>query len=255
MSANYQPTKVLIDGKFKLIERGAFHTSETKLAERWNANRKTVDKFLKLLECDNMITIKKSRQNGTTINVTNYELYQAILDGSRDNDVDNELDNESASKAHRTGHREELKKLRNKELKKKEKDQNTLSGASRSDDVRAVIEYLNRWLGTRYKPGSESSKKHINARFAEGFTLDDFVTVIDKKALEWSHRPDMAQYLRPETLFCAKHFESYLNQPWTDGRKRSDTDIALANFASSADAGETLADMYLPGGMGADGAL
>ena len=45
----------------------------------------------------------------------------------------------------------------------------------------------------------------------DGFTVDDFKAVIDKKAKEWKGT-EMAQYLRPETLFGTK-FESYLNAP------------------------------------------
>lgn len=60
------------------------------------------------------------------------------------------------------------------------------------------------------------------ARKNEGFTLDDFKTVIAKKAAEWGKEPekgqkDMRPYLRPETLFGTK-FESYLNQPVGKGR-------------------------------------
>jgi hypothetical protein len=44
---------------------------------------------------------------------------------------------------------------------------------------------------------------------AEGYSVDDFITVIDKKCLDWLNT-DYEQYLRPETLFGTK-FESYLN--------------------------------------------
>ena len=43
-------------------------------------------------------------------------------------------------------------------------------------------------------------------------TEEDFKIVIDKKYEAWHDDKDMAQYLRPETLFSNK-FESYLNQP------------------------------------------
>lgn len=77
----------------------------------------------------------------------------------------------------------------------------------------AVIEYLNGKAGTSYRASAQATKRHINARIADGFTLDDFKTVIDKKCAEWL-ASDMAKYLRPETLFGSK-FESYLNAPVT----------------------------------------
>ena len=51
----------------------------------------------------------------------------------------------------------------------------------------------------------------LKARFDEGFTLDEFVTVIDFKSEKWANDPDMAKYLRPETLFGTK-MDRYLNE-------------------------------------------
>lgn len=75
----------------------------------------------------------------------------------------------------------------------------------------AVIEHLNTKAGTKYHASANTTKRHIHARVAEGFTLNDFKTVIDKKCAEWVGT-DMQKYLRPETLFGTK-FESYLNAP------------------------------------------
>ena len=72
-----------------------------------------------------------------------------------------------------------------------------------------VINYLNEKANTGYKPNTKNTVKHINARLAEGYTVEDFKTVIDKKCAEWKGT-EMEQYLRPETLFGTK-FESYLN--------------------------------------------
>ncbi|MBS6157694.1 MAG: conserved phage C-terminal domain-containing protein, partial [Sutterella sp.] len=63
---------------------------------------------------------------------------------------------------------------------------------------------------TRYKASTASTRKHIKARLDEGFTIDDFKMVIDKKCSEWLNNSKMEQYLRPETLFGTK-FEGYLN--------------------------------------------
>ena len=76
--------------------------------------------------------------------------------------------------------------------------------------IRDVITYLNNKLGSRYTYTADYINKHINARLEEGFTYEDFVTVIDKKYKEW-HGTDMAKFLRPETLFSTK-FQQYLNQ-------------------------------------------
>lgn len=73
-----------------------------------------------------------------------------------------------------------------------------------------VIDYLNEKAGTAFRSKSKDSRKHIKARFDEGFTVDDFKTVIDKKVAEWKGT-DMSKFLRPSTLFGPK-FEGYLNQ-------------------------------------------
>ncbi|MBR5544878.1 MAG: phage protein [Clostridia bacterium] len=74
-----------------------------------------------------------------------------------------------------------------------------------------IIEYLNQKANVSYKASTKKTKSCIHARLTEGFTIDDFKTVIDKKCAEWIGT-DFQQYLRPETLFGTK-FESYLNAP------------------------------------------
>lgn len=76
--------------------------------------------------------------------------------------------------------------------------------------TRAVLSKLNSLCGTRYKATSEKTKGLVKARMNEGFTLADFETVIEKKAVEWTGT-EYEKFLRPETLFGPK-FESYLNQ-------------------------------------------
>lgn len=73
-----------------------------------------------------------------------------------------------------------------------------------------IIEHLNEVCGTQYRASSAKTKRLIDARYKEGFTVNDFFTVIDKKASVWLGT-DFEKYLRPETLFGTK-FESYLNE-------------------------------------------
>lgn len=77
--------------------------------------------------------------------------------------------------------------------------------------VRAIIQYLNKATGKQYKVQVPKTQKLISARMSEGFDVDDFIVVIDRKCREWKGT-DMEKYLRPETLFGTK-FEGYLNQP------------------------------------------
>ena len=88
-----------------------------------------------------------------------------------------------------------------------------------------IISYLNEKTGKKLRWDVKSNQNEIKARFNEGYTLDDFKTVIDKKYNEWGRKPtkeelqrgikDMRIYLRPKTLF-GSNFDVYLNQEQTE---------------------------------------
>ena len=78
------------------------------------------------------------------------------------------------------------------------------------EEVKEVIEDLNLVLGTAYKSNSKQTKQHINARIAEGHTIEDFKKVHRTMLKNWGADPKMCKYLRPQTLYSPK-FESYLN--------------------------------------------
>lgn len=90
------------------------------------------------------------------------------------------------------------------------KDTNIQKDINNKNIYSDTIEYLNSKAGTKYKSTSKNTIRHIQARINEGYTLEDFKTVIDKKCSEWLNT-DMEKYLCPETLFGSK-FEKYLNQ-------------------------------------------
>ncbi|WP_354092888.1 conserved phage C-terminal domain-containing protein [Clostridium gasigenes] len=73
-----------------------------------------------------------------------------------------------------------------------------------------VIDYLNEKCHKKYRLTTGKTQKLINARVREGFAIDDFKNVIDRKSKSWLGC-SMEKYLRPETLFGTK-FESYLNE-------------------------------------------
>jgi uncharacterized phage protein (TIGR02220 family) len=87
-----------------------------------------------------------------------------------------------------------------------------LEAADNEKMAKQIIDHLNERTGSHYKYSS-SSMKVIFARLHDNFTVEDCITVIDKKSDEWLDNPEMAQYLRPETLFRPSKFEGYLNQP------------------------------------------
>lgn len=82
---------------------------------------------------------------------------------------------------------------------------------SGSGSIAAIIDYLNERVGTHYTYHNKSINGLIKARLSEGFTIDDFKTVVDNKVAEWTGT-EWAKFLRPKTLFAPSHFEEYLNQ-------------------------------------------
>ena len=94
--------------------------------------------------------------------------------------------------------------LRNALEEDKEEDKN------KNNIIKDIVEYLNIKTNSSNRYSSDKTRRTINARLNEGFTLDDFKKVIDIKTTQWLGDQKMEQYLRPETLFGTK-FEAYLN--------------------------------------------
>ena len=94
------------------------------------------------------------------------------------------------------------------------------------EKIKIIIAYLNEKAGMKYRSTSKSTTQHIHARLEEGFTVDDFKIVIDKKCAEWLGT-DFAQYLRPVTLFGTK-FEAYLNAPEIKRRNYGQTGVEVS---------------------------
>lgn len=105
--------------------------------------------------------------------------------------------------------------------------------AAAPEHVTEIISYLNEKTGAAYRPTTKPTISAINARMQEGYTVDDFKSVIDIKAAQWKGDASMAKYLRPETLFCPSHFESYLNEQHT--APAANTDAALKDMPEASE--------------------
>lgn len=77
--------------------------------------------------------------------------------------------------------------------------------------IKEIIEYLNHVTNSKYRYKTASTKKMLNARINEGYTLADFKRVIDVKSSQWLNS-DMEKFLRPSTLFNASKFDNYANE-------------------------------------------
>lgn len=78
------------------------------------------------------------------------------------------------------------------------------------ETTKAILTHLNKITGANFRSSSKTTQAKINARLNEGYNLDDFIVVIDKKWNEWKDT-EFERYMCPDTLFGTK-FEKYLNQ-------------------------------------------
>jgi len=113
-------------------------------------------------------------------------------------------------------------------------ESNAIKGKERKGKdtiIKEIITYFNQKANKNFTLKSKANNSMINARLNEGFRIEDFKKIIDNKVRKWKGKSWTGKndeicygddYLRPETLFCAKHFESYLNEPV----KKTDDEIA-----------------------------
>lgn len=78
-----------------------------------------------------------------------------------------------------------------------------------TDQAKQVLNYLNQTTGSRYQV-SKSSLDNIRARLREGFTPEEQQLTVDYMHAKWGGDLEMAEYLRPSTLFQPSKFPGYL---------------------------------------------
>ncbi|MBG1272571.1 DnaD domain protein [Lactobacillus paracasei subsp. paracasei] len=130
MMVNHEPRKVLVNGNLITIGVGQRLTSIKKLSESWGTTRRTVDRFLSLLEEDKMIEVQKTKTKGTTIKVLHYADYQTFPPETGKGSAQQR----AQRTAQRTTHKQEPKELL-KNLEK-EKEKKSLSSLGRGDLVK-----------------------------------------------------------------------------------------------------------------------
>src|SRR5699024_6566342 len=171
-------------------------------AELYDVHKITISKWLKNLENNGYIRTELKYVYGTKqvskrlIYINDTPISQ-IAKGYKSNDYDPVSQNA----------KEELSTTSNNNTR----DINTLSGNPTRTPYKEIIDYLNEKTGRKYKHTAKLNRRVIKARMNEGYTIEDFKTVIDKKTAKWIKDKKMEEFLRPETLFGNK-FDRYLNE-------------------------------------------
>lgn len=73
--AMHHEKKLFIDGEILVVPRGSFMTSIVKLSDRWGWSRNKVNRYLELLESEQMLNTQRTPK-GTLVTIVKYEDYQ-----------------------------------------------------------------------------------------------------------------------------------------------------------------------------------
>ncbi|HFI0644855.1 TPA: conserved phage C-terminal domain-containing protein [Streptococcus suis] len=218
LSNNAKLMYMLLFGRLELSIKNGWHDKEGNVFQYYtneqlmvdlNSSEKTIIKFKK--ELKDVGLLEEVRQGNNLPN----RIYISAVDGAVNSTV-SELENLQYGAVKNTV--SELEKLQTNKTENNKTDK-----SNNIDIVSEVILYLNQVAGTRFTAGSQATKKHINARLKEGYTLEDFKQVIDTKTSEWQGT-EFAKFLRPVTLFGTK-FENYINQQQPRSRKNNTTEV------------------------------
>ena len=223
---NHAPAKIPNrDGTFTTIQPGQHATSYRIIAKgvgyyeglKWKEpNTKTIKSILDWMVAQEMITVQGNTL-GTIVTVVNWQVYQkeAVKGNTKETPREHLMDTNNNDK---------------EELKNEKKNIMPFT---------EIIDHLNQKTGKNFKPDTQKTKTLVKARFAEGFTVDDFKKVIDLKTKEWLNDKHWQKYLRPETLFGTK-FESYLNEAPKDAQKKPQKEFVPKFVYYDRDTGELL---------------
>lgn len=215
MKANHDPADIY--GIH--LEPGQFLTSREKLADDYNGiltkrskeyvSPLTIYSWLRLLKRNSLIGLESSSEN-TVVTVFGWDGNLNGLQKSNNNSTSTQQQVNSDSTS--TQHKQELRDLETKETKRDKDNVREVEPTQLDGQVCEVISYLNAQAQKKYRANSKDTLRIVKARIREGVSVEQLKYVIDVKTAEWLNNPDMNKFLRPSTLFTAKHVEEYGNQ-------------------------------------------
>ena len=204
---NHEPNMWVWEGEKFEVQRGQTITSLEKLQKEIGkgVSIQNIRTALNNLEKYGFLT-NKSTKTGRLITIVNYDELQSI-DNEDNKDINKDLT--------------KTQQRPNKDLTSNNNDNHNNNDNNNKQyindiiytQIKEIITYLNEKANTSYRPTTKKTISLIKARFNEGFNIDDFKTVIDKKISSWTGT-EWEKFIRPETLFGTK-FESYLNEKVT----------------------------------------
>lgn len=130
-------------------------------------------------------------------------------------------------------HSESIKKHTESIPKANEKHSETyVIRNTNTEYVIEILKYLNEKTGSHFGE-TKNNVQLITARLNDGYTVEDFKKVIDKKVKAWKSDSKMCKFLKPSTLFAPSHFDDYLNEPEERPKSNGFTEMRRADYNMS----------------------
>lgn len=199
--ANHKDKKTLFNNEMITIKRGQHLTSIRKLAERWGWSRGKVDRFLRLLENEQMVDTKRATNN-ILINIVNYNVYQYTEDDRRATDG-HETDHRRATDEPQTDTNNNDKNVKNE----------------KKDIYNASFEEF--WKIYAKKKDKGRAYECYKARLANGFSEAEMLEACKNYMAECKKNDTPLKYIKDAKTFLGVNtpFVDYLPKKDTNGRE------------------------------------
>jgi uncharacterized phage protein (TIGR02220 family) len=241
LQASHRPHRTILGGQTVEVKAGQFVSGIRHLSDATGVSFQRVRSSLEFFEREGMIARDTTRRSGTVFTVfgcaensdfsntpSTHQINTPINTPINTQKPSNhEASSETAThqSTHQSTHHQHTDATRIQEYKNTTELRDTnvslvvnepkSTGENLASRARKVIDHLNNVSGRKFR-GAKSDMTTITARLNEGFTVEDLQLIADYKTSEWSNDPNWSKYLRPETLYAARHTDSYLNEALSD---------------------------------------
>ncbi len=183
--ANHKPVTIFIRGNEINLKAGQLAYSQLSLAKRWKWNRKTVDKFLSMLQNREMLDNRKTRLT-TIISIRKWNDYQQSGQQNgqqRDNrtDIDNNANNVFNDNNSREKHGHDLSLSKKTDSKPKHKPQNWRHRKrNENEEVFVTREGIQKYFSRAINQRDLNEINNIAEKYGIGTMFELFTRLSDK---------------------------------------------------------------------------